>query len=121
MRSLNVTPAEASAELTISASRMSEKGRTFDCGSDLTFSEIHRRVAWGMVCLLAGTGIGLCNHQSFTQGGRHLSIPSSRSNLWISECHSSLTPYLPADSTGPILSSTLFDIPCEQATAALGP
>src|SRR5271166_3421420 len=88
MRSLNVTPAEASAELTISASRMSEKGRTFDCGSDLTFSEIHRRVAWGMVCLLAGTGIGLCNHQSFTQGGRHLSIPSSRSNLWISECHS---------------------------------
>jgi sigma-B regulation protein RsbU (phosphoserine phosphatase) len=25
------------------------------------------------------------------------------------------------DSTGPILSSALFDIPCEQATAALGP
>ena len=68
---LNVTPAAASAELTIAASRISEKGRTFDCGSDLTFSEIHRRVAWGMVGLLAGIGIGSCNHQSFTftQGG----------------------------------------------------
>ena len=29
-----------------------------------------------MVSLLAGTGIDSCNHQSFTQGGRHLSIPS---------------------------------------------
>src|SRR5208282_6730324 len=54
MRCLNVTPAEASAELTIAASRISEKGRTFDCGSDLTFSEIHRRVAWDMVGLLVG-------------------------------------------------------------------
>src|SRR5271165_2404392 len=54
MRCLNVTPAAASAELTIAASRISEKGRTFDSWSDLTFSEIHRRVAWGMVGLLAG-------------------------------------------------------------------
>src|SRR5271157_2147763 len=71
-------------------SRMSRNGRTSDSWSDLTFSEIHRRVAWGMVVLLAGTGIGSCNHQSFAQGGRRLSIPGSRSNLWISECHSSL-------------------------------
>src|SRR5208283_5121344 len=97
MRCLNVTPAAASAELTIAASRISEKGRTFDSLSDSTFSEIHRRVAWGMVGLLAGTGIDACNpcnHQFFTKGGRHLSIPSSRSNLWISECHSWLSPFL---------------------------
>src|SRR5208283_5218801 len=90
MRCLNVTPAAASAELTIAASRISEKGRTFDCGSDLTFSEIHRRVAWGMVGLLAGIGISSCNHQSFTQGGRYLSIPSCAIDLRISECNSFL-------------------------------
>src|SRR5271157_4637557 len=98
MRCLNVTPAAASAELTIAASRISEKGRTFDCGSDLTFSEIHRRVAWGMVGLLAGTGIdpcNPCNHQFFTQEGRHLSIPSCTIDLWISECHSWLSPFHP--------------------------
>src|SRR5208337_2634784 len=94
MRCLNVTPAAASAELTIAASRISEKGRTFDSLSDLTFSEIHRRVAWGMVGLLAGIGIRSCNHQSFTQRGRHLSIPSCTIDLWISECHSWLSPFL---------------------------
>ena len=66
--------------------------RTSDSWSDLTFSEIHRRVAWGTIGLLVGTAIDSCNHQSFTQGGRHLSIPNSRSNLWISECHSSQEP-----------------------------
>src|SRR5271157_6345371 len=78
----------------MSVARKSRHAPRSDSLSDLTFSEIHRRVAWGMVVLLAGTGIDSCNHQSFTQGGRHLSIPSSGSNLWISECHSFLTPFL---------------------------
>src|SRR5271165_1133809 len=94
MRCLNVTPAAASAELTIAASRISEKGRTFDSLNDLTFSEIHRRVAWGMVGLLAGIGISSCNHQSFTQGGRYLSIPSCAIDLRISECHSIQKPFI---------------------------
>ena len=49
-----------SAALTIAASRISETGEHSFGGleSDLTFSEIHRRVAWGMVGLLAGTALG---------------------------------------------------------------
>src|SRR5512144_778394 len=54
MRSLKVTPSSASADLTMSASRISWNGRTSDSWSDLTSFEIHRRVAWGMVGLLAG-------------------------------------------------------------------
>ena len=41
----------------MSASRMSWKGRTFDSRRDWTFSEIHRRVDWDIVGLLAGTGL----------------------------------------------------------------
>src|SRR5271157_582289 len=74
-------------------SRMSRNGRTFDSLSDLTFSEIHRRVAWGIVGLLAGTAIGSCNHQPLSHRGRHLSIPSCTIDLWISECHSWLSPF----------------------------
>src|SRR5271157_1607315 len=43
-----------------------------------------------MVGLLAGIGISSCNHQSFTQGGRYLSIPSCAIDLRISECNSFL-------------------------------
>ena len=39
------------------------KWENMDSLSDLTFSAIHRRVAWGMVGLLAGIGIGSCNHR----------------------------------------------------------
>src|SRR3954453_7524848 len=81
MRSLKVTPSSASAVSTVWASRMSWKGRTFDSRRDWTFFEIHRRVDWGIVGLLAGTGIGSCNHQSLSQGGRHLSIPCYRIDL----------------------------------------
>src|SRR5512142_1372719 len=69
---------------------MSWKGRTFDSRRDLTFSEIHRRVAWGIVGLLDGTRLGSCHHQSLSRGGRHLSIPSHRIDLRNPECHSSL-------------------------------
>src|SRR5271157_1514357 len=88
-------------------SRMSRNGRTFDSLSELTFSEIHRRVAWGIVGLLAGTAIGSCNHQSLSHRGRHLSIPSCTIDLWISECHSSLS-RLPA---WPVLRSPLLERP----------
>src|SRR5512135_906446 len=54
MHALNRTPSSARADATIWASRMSWKGRTFDSRRDLTFSEIHRRVAWGIVGLLPG-------------------------------------------------------------------
>src|SRR5512135_2777633 len=91
MQALKVTPSSAKADLTMSASRMSWKGRTFDSRRDLTFSEIQRRVVWDTVGLLAGTRLGSCNHQSLSQGGRHLSIPSCRVDLRKSECHSSLT------------------------------
>src|SRR5271165_2825048 len=111
MRCLNVTPAAASAELTIAASRISEKGRTFDCGSDLTFSEIHRRVAWGMVGLLAGIGISSCNHQSFTQGGRYLSIPSCAIDLRISECHS-----CQESISGTLMQESRFSVPDTNGT-----
>src|SRR5512135_3689471 len=81
MQALKVTPSSAKADLTMSASRMSWKGRTFDSRRDLTFSEIQRRVVWDTVGLLAGTRLGSCNHQFLSQGGRHLSIPSCRVDL----------------------------------------
>src|SRR5437763_1223584 len=93
MRWWKVTPSAARADATILASRISWKGRTLDSRRDLTFSEIHLRVAWDTVGLLIGTGIGSCNHQSLSQGGRHLSIPACGINLRNSECHSALTPY----------------------------
>src|SRR5512135_3387114 len=92
MQALKVTPSSAKADLTMSASRMSWKGRTFDSRRDLTFSEIQRRVVWDTVGLLAGTRLGSCNHQFLSQGGRHLSIPSCRADLRKSECHSRLGP-----------------------------
>ena len=92
---MKVTPSAASAASTISASRMSWKGRTFDSRRDLTFSEIHLRVDWDTVGLLVGTGIGSCNHQSLSQGGRHLSILILPDQAYEkSECHSFLTPFL---------------------------
>src|SRR5512143_2924007 len=90
MQVLKVTPSSAKADLTMSASRISWKGRTFDSRRDLTFSEIQRRVVWDTVGLLAGTRLGSCNHQFLSQGGRHLSIPSCRVDLRKSECHSHL-------------------------------
>src|SRR5205823_12921848 len=98
-----VTPASAKAAWTMSASRISWKGRTFDSRRDLTFSEIQRRVEWDTVGLLAGTGLGSCSHQSLSQGGRHLSIPSRRIGLRKSEYHSFLTPFphlFPTESRG---------------------
>src|SRR5512135_2206839 len=92
MQALKVTPSSAKADLTMSASRISWKGRTFDSRRDLTFSEIQRRVVWDTVGLLAGTRLGSCNHQFLSQGGRHLSIPSCRVDLRKSECHSRLLP-----------------------------
>src|SRR6516164_10026496 len=77
MRSLNVTCSAASAATTRWRSRMSWKGRVFDSPSDLTVAEIRRRVLWGIVGLLAETSLGVCQHPSLSQGGRHLSIPSS--------------------------------------------
>src|SRR5512135_1626822 len=91
MQALKVTPSSAKADLTMSASRMSWKGRTFDSRRDLTFSEIQRRVVWDTVGLLAGTRLGSCNHQFLSQGGRHLPIPSCRVDLRKSECHSCQT------------------------------
>src|SRR5512135_722097 len=88
MHAWNRTPSSARADATIWASRMSWKGRTFDSRRDLTFSEIHRRVAWGMVGLLGGTRLGSCHHQCLSRGGRHLSIPSHRIELRNPECHS---------------------------------
>src|SRR5512132_871669 len=88
MHALKRTPSSARADATIWASRMSWKGRTFDSRRDLTFSEIHRRVAWGIVGLLDGTRLGSCHHQSLSRGGRHLSIPSHRIDLRNPECHS---------------------------------
>src|SRR5512143_4232696 len=88
MQALKVTPSSAKADLTMSASRISWKGRTFDSRRDLTFSEIQRRVVWDTVGLLAGTRLGSCNHQFLSQGDRHLSIPSCRVDLRKSECHS---------------------------------
>src|SRR5512147_1469149 len=90
MQALKVTPSSAKADLTIWASRMSWKGRTFDSRRDLTFSEIQRRVAWGMAGLLDGTRLGSCHPQSLSRGGRHLSIPSHRIDLRNPECHSGL-------------------------------
>src|SRR5512135_2774593 len=92
MQALKVTPSSAKADLTMSASRMSWKGRTFDSRRDLTFSEIQRRVVWDTVGLLAGTRLVSCNHQFLSQGGRHLSIPSCRVDLRKSECHSNQRP-----------------------------
>src|SRR3954468_12710637 len=88
MRWWKVTPSAAKAASTRWASRMSWKGRTFDSWRDRTFCEIHLRVDWDTVGLRVGTGIGSCNHQSLSQGGRHLSIPSCRIGLRNSECHS---------------------------------
>src|SRR5512135_1264219 len=53
-----------------------------------TFSEIRRRVAWGIVGLLDGTRLGSSHHQSLSRGGRHLSIPSHKIDLRNPECHS---------------------------------
>src|SRR5512135_2006210 len=91
MHAWNRTPSSARADATIWASRMSWKGRTFDSRREVTFSEIHRRVAWGIVGLLDGTRLGSCHHQSLSRGGRHLSIPSHRIDLRNPECHSGQT------------------------------